>query len=95
MGKAFKLGNLITIWGNSCRATNRFFIFDADNKVLGQYDGLMIDDPNKIVITGGTVIFPFDPKYGNSLDLENGPPATAWLDGDTEDFDYSKKKQKQ
>lgn len=91
-GQTFKLGNLKTVWGISCRATNRFFIFDVNNKVLGHYYGLIIDDPNEIVIKGDTVIFPFDPKDGNSLDLANGPPDEAWLDGDTEDFNPSDKK---
>lgn len=84
-GKTYRIAYLRTIWGNSCRATNRLFIFDGDNKYLGQYYGIMVD-PMDIRITGAQVTFPFDANDGNSFSLENGPPDTVWLDGDNPEW---------
>jgi hypothetical protein len=82
-GKVYKIGFLTTIWGQACRATHRLFIFGSDNSYLGQYDG--ITDP-PVKISGSVLYFPYDAQVGNSLDLENGPPAQAWLDGQNPGF---------
>ena len=80
-GVTYKIGFLEVIWGQSCRATQRLFIFDKDNKYLGQYYGIEVDAKD-IKISGAVLHFPFDANDGNTLDLENGPPKQAWLDGD-------------
>lgn len=82
-GKTYKVGFLRTVWGESCRATLRLFIFDDSNNYLGQYYGIM-SAPTKIV--GATLYFPFKPEEGNTLDLEKGPPKRAWLDGDNPEW---------
>lgn len=80
-GVTYKIGFLETIWGESCRATLRLFIFDIRNKYLGQYYGIEVKGKD-IKINGAALLFPFDASEGNTLDLENGPPKRAWLDGD-------------
>ena len=77
-GKVYRIGFLITVWGEACRATNRLFIFNSDNVCLGQY-GDISEPPIRIV--GSVLHFPVDDKDGSTLDLESAPPATAWLDG--------------
>ena len=84
-GTTYKIGFLETVWGESCRATNRLLIFDAQNKYLGQYYGIDTD-PTKIQIRKGVLSFPFESKDGNKLDLDEGPPAKAWLDGDNPEW---------
>lgn len=87
-GKVYRIGFLATVWGEACRATNRLFIFNSDNVCLGQY-GDMREPPVKI--SGGILYFPFNVMEGNTLDLENGPPATAWLDGENPEWVPAKK----
>lgn len=82
-GKVYKIGFLTTEWGEACRATNRLFIFSSDNACLGQYGGIM-EPPVKIL--GSVLYFPFDDQNGNTLDLENGPPAQAWIDGENPEW---------
>jgi hypothetical protein len=84
-GKIYKIAYLSTIWGESCHATNRLFVFNGDNKYLGQYDDIMVD-PMKIKIRGTQIIFPYDTGDGNKLDLELGPPSKAWLDGENPEW---------
>lgn len=84
-GKTYKIGYLSTEWGEACRATNRLYIFDGENRPLGHYYGIGID-PRKIIINGTTLKLPLDPNSGNTLDLENGPPKEAWLDGDNPEW---------
>lgn len=83
--KTYKIGYLSTVWGESCRATNRLFIFDGNNKYLGQYDGIMLD-PKRVWIAGAVLHFPFKSDDGNTLDLANGPPESAWLDGENPEW---------
>jgi hypothetical protein len=82
-GKTYKIGYLVTIWGESCRATRRLFVFDHNNDYLGQYYGIMLA-PTKIV--GATLYFPFKAEDGNTLSLEAGPPKQAWLDGENPEW---------
>lgn len=84
-GKTYKIGHLTTTWGLACRATQRLFIFDAKNDYLGQYAPVEVD-AKRIQIQGSVLIFPFDSKDGNKLDLSKGPPAAAWLDGDNPEW---------
>lgn len=84
-GKTYRIGYLNTVWGQACRATSRLYIFDGDDRPLGHYDGI-ITDPRKVTITGTVLKFKFDPSDGNTLDLGNGPPERARLDGDNEDW---------
>jgi hypothetical protein len=87
-GNVYRIGFLTTVWGEACRATNRLFIFNSDNVCLGQY-GDMREPPVKI--SGSILYFPFKVMEGNTLDLENGPPATAWLDGENPEWVPAKK----
>lgn len=88
-GKTYRIGYLSTVWGEACRATSRLYIFDGDDRPLGHYDGVIMD-PRKVAISGAELKFRFDPKDGNTLDLGNGPPEQAWLDGDNEDWTPAK-----
>lgn len=87
-GKAYKIGFLKTIWGESCRATNRLFVFGADNLCIGQYSGIS-EPPLKISRT--VLIFPFDDQDGNEINFENGPPSPILLDGETPEWMPAKK----
>ena len=87
-GKIYKIGFLSTIWGESCRATNRLFVFGNDNLCIGQYAGMM-EPPIKI--TGSKLLFPFDEQYGNIIDFENGPPLQIWLNGENPEWMPEKK----
>lgn len=80
-GKIYKVGHLHTIAMRKCIAFDRLFIFDAKDNYLGQYAPVEVDS-KKIKIKGSTLIFPFDTKGGNKLDLKDGPPANIRLDGD-------------
>jgi hypothetical protein len=82
-GKLYRIGFLTTVWEAACRTTNRLFIFNSNNVCLGQY-GDISEPPIKIV--GPVLYFPFDGQDGSTLDLESGPPATAWLDGENPEW---------
>ncbi len=84
-GKTYKIGHLKTIAGRECIAFQRLFIFDAKDNYLGQYAPVEVD-AKKISIHGSTLVFPFNPKSGNKLDLSKGPPAKASLDGYDQDW---------
>jgi len=84
-GKTYKIGHLKTSWGPACRATQRLFIFDAGDRYLGQYAPVVVDAKH-IRIQGSALLFPFDPQDGNKLDLKEGPPPKAWLDGDNPEW---------
>ena len=82
-GKIYKIGFLTTIWGESCRATNRLFVFGNDNICIGQYGGVT-EAPLKI--SGSKLFFPFNEEYGNKIDFSNGPPSQIWLDGENPEW---------
>ena len=81
--KTYKVGYLKTIATRQCIAFERLFIFDDKDVYLGQYTPVEVD-PKKIKIRGAKLVFPF--HDGNTLDLKDGPPAKARLDG--EDYEW-------
>lgn len=83
--KIYRIGHLKTIAGRQCIEFDRLFIFGAKDEYLGQYASVEVD-AKKIKVRGSTLLFPFDPKNGNTLDLSEGPPAKAWLDGDNPEW---------
>lgn len=85
-GKTYKIGHLKTIALRRCIPFQRLFIFDDKDKYLGQYAPVEVD-PKKIKIRGSTLLFPFAPKDGNTIDFSKGPPAETHLDGYSQNWE--------
>ena len=89
----YEVAHMVTLWGQSCRATNRLLLF-SQGLYKGNFGGIA-DVPE---VRGNMLVYEFDEAMGRAINFEYGIPEEIYLNGVFYSFDrlepLEKKKRK-
>ena len=84
LNSGYEVAHLVTLWGQSCRATNRLLLF-----LKGHYMGNFAGITEIPEVQGNRLVYTFDEAIRQVIDFEFGIPEEVYLNAALYVFDRS------